>query len=540
MRGSSAFSRSLVLLALAGCGGFRAPPCTEVGDTCITGTRCEVSSGTCVRCDADHDGYLFDAPTCAATTDRPADCDDADPSVHPGAVAICGDGRLNGCDLATHDGLSALLAVDEASTFELQVADVPLSTMEDHRVALGLTQGGATGAGIVHLAWSVRGPGRHVLQLASFPLDAPDDDHIVPTTDTALRGAFPFDARWVDLRWVGPGDPNAVALATYGTPSAGIHEHAGGYLRDLASGDIYPDVLSDDTGYATDTPAAPPMAMTGGGASDDGGPVPLRVTHERDWTGHGTTLFASTPTAELPDASSLANFDEGHPPLELRASDGRWALIASLASGLLWTWNAAARGAEPRLLAPVAVAAATTTPYAPFASAPAFARLGDGERYLVALPSGGETVWGRVDLTDPAAYPRLSVVFPRAADFDPYRRTMRVAADHVPGLPIAAVARVHAADTSALPIADAPFVTLAFATPALEYAAFADLDSPAAPAANELHHGAPMTSTIADLRAAAVVGRDGAVNAVVAGVDVNPYDGRARVWTAGVRICARR
>ncbi|MGE0787404.1 MAG: choice-of-anchor Q domain-containing protein [Sandaracinaceae bacterium] len=50
-------------------------------------------AGPCV--DADEDGFT----TCAG------DCDDADPFTHPGAVEVCGDGRVNDCVSATPDAI---------------------------------------------------------------------------------------------------------------------------------------------------------------------------------------------------------------------------------------------------------------------------------------------------------------------------------------------------------------------------------------------------------------------------------------------------
>lgn len=81
-----------------GCGGTttcRTDSDCAAGESCVSGT-CTSSTGT----DADGDGY-------PATTD----CDDADPSVHPGAAETC-DGRDNDCNGIVDDGCGTACRTD--------------------------------------------------------------------------------------------------------------------------------------------------------------------------------------------------------------------------------------------------------------------------------------------------------------------------------------------------------------------------------------------------------------------------------------------
>jgi PKD repeat protein len=81
----------------------------------------------CEGClDADGDKYSPDGGVCG-----PADCDDGDPTVSPGAPEVCGDGIDNDCDFqvddadAECDGTDCIGALLPASVFRLQVATDP-------------------------------------------------------------------------------------------------------------------------------------------------------------------------------------------------------------------------------------------------------------------------------------------------------------------------------------------------------------------------------------------------------------------------------
>lgn len=65
-------------------------------DECGTNEACV--EGRCAPCDADGDGFARDLADCDPAAEGALDCDDADPSVHPGAVPICGDGVRQGCE----------------------------------------------------------------------------------------------------------------------------------------------------------------------------------------------------------------------------------------------------------------------------------------------------------------------------------------------------------------------------------------------------------------------------------------------------------
>lgn len=87
---------------------------------CAPGFRCSESTGRCLPCDEDGDGY--DSPEC---TDTEADCDDSNESVHPGAPVVCANGILDACADGLDDGLRAMFALDEASL----VAQRPMHTI---------------------------------------------------------------------------------------------------------------------------------------------------------------------------------------------------------------------------------------------------------------------------------------------------------------------------------------------------------------------------------------------------------------------------
>jgi len=75
-------------------------------DAC-TADRCDSTAGGCVHerpTDADHDGFIGKAPEGAPLACGGQDCDDADPSVHPGAAEVC-DGKDNNCNGAIDEGL---------------------------------------------------------------------------------------------------------------------------------------------------------------------------------------------------------------------------------------------------------------------------------------------------------------------------------------------------------------------------------------------------------------------------------------------------
>ncbi len=69
------------------------------------------AAGSCFECDVDEDGYLAADPACdMARGAEPADCNDGEPTVHPMAPVICGDGFVNNClelptDFATAAGI---------------------------------------------------------------------------------------------------------------------------------------------------------------------------------------------------------------------------------------------------------------------------------------------------------------------------------------------------------------------------------------------------------------------------------------------------
>ncbi len=68
---------------------YNADPCDD-GDPCTMNNICSAGVCTGEPLDADGDGYVSDA--CGED-----DCDDSDPSVHPGAPEICDDGVDNNC-----------------------------------------------------------------------------------------------------------------------------------------------------------------------------------------------------------------------------------------------------------------------------------------------------------------------------------------------------------------------------------------------------------------------------------------------------------
>jgi hypothetical protein len=102
--------------------------CTDP-DPC-TADRCEPTTGMCFHerpLDADGDGHLGQAPLDVPPSCGGADCDDADPSVFPGAAETC-DGRDNDCD----DG------IDEDLVYtNIEVAPHPIAPPERTRAGRG-------------------------------------------------------------------------------------------------------------------------------------------------------------------------------------------------------------------------------------------------------------------------------------------------------------------------------------------------------------------------------------------------------------------
>jgi len=111
-------------------------------DTCSDAGVCVPGPDTCQACqDADSDGYGDSASSACAHPE--ADCDDADPAVHPGATEACSDGVDNDCDGLTdlQDGV-----------------DCPVSPPTDGPHAPG-RDGGVTGASEVGSGCGCRASG---------------------------------------------------------------------------------------------------------------------------------------------------------------------------------------------------------------------------------------------------------------------------------------------------------------------------------------------------------------------------------------------
>ncbi|MEM7604432.1 MAG: hypothetical protein AAF411_03675 [Myxococcota bacterium] len=157
--------------------------------------------GTCMPCDGDGDG--FERVECGA---EPADCDDANAAMFPGA-AICGDRMVNACDgtaLELPAGFpefaevgsvrfDAIAEVREAMMYDLSLAHVPLE--EGGRVVVTyteITRGGSVGRLLVldealrevrSSTLSVAPDGSDVRHSRSVRREGPN-----PVVDIALHG----------------------------------------------------------------------------------------------------------------------------------------------------------------------------------------------------------------------------------------------------------------------------------------------------------------------------------------------------------------
>jgi hypothetical protein len=98
-------------------GGTGATTCKKPGDCgSPAGTGLWACyGGSCINCDKDGDGWASPDTRCDSVADRfeSADCDDTDDLVYPHAPPICGDGKINSCDVTLTSEAQRRLGIEE-------------------------------------------------------------------------------------------------------------------------------------------------------------------------------------------------------------------------------------------------------------------------------------------------------------------------------------------------------------------------------------------------------------------------------------------